>query len=115
VHWKVNRTYDYWGTADWYRSTIYISPTVPAPYLYSVAVHEWSHELAVLDYGGDVNASVAALNHRFGGAGRSGLNGAENAADCMALLQGATWTHYTSCSNPTWRRLAARLVAGHRL
>jgi hypothetical protein len=33
----------------------------------------------------------------------------------MAILQGANWTHYTSCSSARWRAGAAQLVAGHRL
>jgi hypothetical protein len=112
ARWVVSRRYGHWGTADWYHATLYISPTVPTAYLYDVAVHEWSHELSVLDYGGDVDATVKATNRVFGG---SNLVGAERAADCMALLQGATWTHYTNCADASWRAAAARLVRGDRL
>jgi len=59
-----------------------------------------------------VDAAVAAMNAAFGG---SGLVGAERAADCMSRLQGASWTHYTSCANQGWRASAAKLVAGRRL
>jgi len=110
--WIVSDKYGHWGTADWYRDMLYIAPGVPASYLYDVAVHEWSHELTVLDYAGDVDAAVRAMDATFGG---SGLVGAERAADCMAILQGATWTHYTRCSDSGWRRAAAKLVAGQRL
>jgi hypothetical protein len=110
--WVVSNKYGYWGTADWYHDVLYVAPGVPTDRLYDVAVHEWSHELSVLDYAGDVDAAVRAMNATFGG---SGLEGAERAADCMAVLQGATWTHYTSCADATWRHAAAKLVAGDRL
>lgn len=110
--WVVSSKFGHWGTADWYHATLYISPAVPTARLYDVAVHEWSHELSVLDYAGDVNAAVVAMNARFGG---SDLTGAERAADCMALLQGAIWTHYTDCRNSAWRAAAARLVSGRPL
>lgn len=110
--WLVSTRYGHWGTADWYHATLYVSPFVPADRVYDVAVHEWSHELSVLDYEGDVDAAVSAMNSAFGG---SGLVGAERAADCMALLQGATWTHYTSCEDGAWRRAAVKLLAGRRL
>jgi roadblock/LC7 domain-containing protein len=110
--WLVSDKYGHWGTADWYHATLYISPAVPTARVYDVAVHEWSHELSVLDYDGDVDAATAAMNATFGG---SGLVGAERAADCMAKLQGASYTHYTSCTDTDWRRAAARLLAGSRL
>jgi len=110
--WLVSNRYGHWGTADWYHATLYIAPGVPVDRLYDVAVHEWSHELSVLDYDGDVDAAVKAMNAVFGG---SGLVGAERAADCMAKLQGASYTHYTPCLDSGWRRAAARLVAGQRL
>ena len=112
ARWVVSSRYGHWGTADWYHDTLYISPTVPTAYLYDVAVHEWSHERSVLDYGADVSAAVSAMNRYFGG---SGLVGAERAADCMAILQGATWTHYTSCTSSHWRAGAATLLRGRRL
>ncbi|HET7311531.1 MAG TPA: hypothetical protein VFJ17_09415 [Mycobacteriales bacterium] len=110
--WVVSTKYDFWGTADWYHDVLYVDPDVPVDKLYDVAVHEWSHELSVLDYGGDVAAATHAMNATFGG---SGLTGAERAADCMAILQGAGWTHYTTCTSSTWRAAAGRLVAGKRL
>jgi len=112
ARWIVSRAYDFWGTADWYHDVLYVSPDVPLSKLYDVAVHEWSHELSVLDYAGDVAAATAAMNAWFGG---SGLTGPERAADCMAVLQGARWTHYTTCTNAAWRTGAARLIAGQRL
>ena len=110
--WLVSNRYGHWGTADWYHDTLYISPSVPTARVYDVAVHEWSHELSVLDYAGDVDTATAAMNAAFGG---TGLVGAERAADCMARLQGAAWTHYTPCTDQHWRQEAARLLAGSRL
>jgi len=112
VRWVVSRAYAFWGTADWYNAVLYVSPDVPRSKLYDVAVHEWSHELSVLDYSGDVNAATAAMNAWFGG---SGLTGPERAADCMSILQGATWTHYTTCTDAHWRAGARLLVAGKPL
>jgi hypothetical protein len=113
--WVVSDRYGHWGTADWYHDTLYISPRVPPDRLYDVAVHEWSHELSVLDYAGDVGAAVSAMNNAFGASGSDGLVGAERAADCMAILQGATWTHYTPCTSVSWRQLASRLLHGKPL
>jgi hypothetical protein len=112
ARWVVSSKYDFWGTADWYHDTLYVDPSVPADKLFDVAVHEWSHELSVLDYGGDVAAATRAMNATFGG---SGLTGPERAADCMSILQGATWTHYTTCTNTSWRAAASRLVSGKTL
>ena len=42
--------------------------------------------------------------------GQSGEYGLEIEADCMARVQGATWTNYTSCSNAAWRSYATKLV-----
>ena len=112
VRWVVSRAYAFWGTADWYHGVLYVSPDVPRSKLYDIAVHEWSHELSVLDYAGDVAAATKAMNAWFGG---SGLVGAERAADCMSILQGATWTHYTTCTNTHWRAGARLLVSGQPL
>jgi len=112
VRWVVSRAYAFWGTADWYHGVLYVSPDVPRSKLYDVAVHEWSHELSVLDYAGDVTTATKAMNAWFGG---SDLVGAERAADCMSILQGATWTHYTTCTNAHWRAGARLLVSGKPL
>jgi hypothetical protein len=112
ARWVVYSDDGYWGTADWQRRAIYIGPQVPEKRLYDVAVHEWSHLLSAAAYGGDTNALVAATAKWFGG---SGLTGAERAADCMALLQGATWTHYTRCADARWRAGADRLLHLRRL
>ena len=116
ARWVISNRYPgTWGVTDWYHDTIYISPSVPAGYLPSVVRHEWSHELSVRAYGGDVAAAVRAMNRTFGGPGKTGIRGAEYAADCMAIQLGATWTHYTTCPDPSWRHAAARLLRGHRL
>jgi len=101
----------WWGTADWYRGVIYVNASTPTALLYDVAVHEWSHLLTVRDYGGDVDLTVSALRRAFGG---TGILGAERAADCMAIVQGARWTHYTRCTVPAWRAMARRLLRGDR-
>jgi hypothetical protein len=115
VHWRLSLSLDHWGETNWYTRTITISLFVPLADLYSVVAHEWSHELSVLDYGGNVSEAVAAMNKHFGGGGSTGIHGAEIAADCMARLQGATWTYYTTCHKKSWRRDARRLVHGHRI
>lgn len=102
----------WWGTADWYDGVIYINPSTPAVRLYDVAVHEWSHMLTVHDYGGNVDLTITALSHAFDG---SGILGAERAADCMALIQGAQWVHYTWCDNSAWRAMARRLLRGNEV
>src|SRR5436305_6068554 len=112
ARWVVSRAYDFWGTADWYHDVLYVSPDVPRSRLYDVAVHEWSHELSVLDYAGDVPAAVTAMDRYFGG---QGLVGAERAADCMARVQGAAWTHYTACRDARWRSGARLLLRGRTL
>ena len=112
ARWVIADQGSHWGTADWYRGVIYISPSVPDNRMYDVVAHEWSHLLSVKVYNGDVPTATAAMNRVFGG---SDLVGAERAADCMARLLGAGWTHYTSCTDPTWRQAAAQLVAGHQI
>ena len=112
VNWVLQANNGHWGTADWYAHTVWISPRVPSDRLFDVVVHEWSHLQSVAVYGGDVNLAVREMTRYFGG---SGLVGAERAADCMARLEGAQWTHYTTCTNPGWRAGAARLLAGQRL
>jgi hypothetical protein len=116
ARWVISNRYPgTWGVTDWYHDTIYISPSVPTSYLPSVVRHEWSHELSVRAYGGNVAAAVRAMNHVFGGPGRTGIRGAEYAADCMAIQLGATWTHYTTCRLPSWRAAASQLLHGHRI
>jgi hypothetical protein len=112
ARWVVTSSYGSWGTADWYRSIVYVSPRVPRDRLYDVVVHEWSHLLSVRRYDGNVDEAVRAMNAYFGG---SGLIGAERAADCMARLLGAQWTNYTPCTSASWRAGAARLVNGESL
>ena len=112
VQWVLEAKDGHWGTADWYHDVIWISPTVPSDRLYDVVAHEWSHVTSVRPYGGDVDLAIQEMNRYFGG---SGVVGAERAADCMALLLGAQWTHYTDCQNQTWRAGARRLLADQRL
>jgi hypothetical protein len=110
--WTMTTRYGHWGIAELGGTNIYISPTVPANRMYDVVAHEWSHILSMRAYGNDVNTALAALNKFFGG---SGISGAETAADCMARVLGATWTHYTPCSSVAWRTAARTLLAGATL
>ncbi len=84
---------------------------MPQHRLYDVAVHEWSHVLSLVAYDGDARAGMAGMNAYFGG---SGMTGAERAADCMSVLQGAAWTNYTPCRDARWRAGAARLLRGEK-
>lgn len=102
----------HWGTTSFEARTIAIAPTVPTDKVYDVAVHEWSHLLSTDAYGGDVDTAFAAMRSYFGG---TGSDGTEVAADCMAVLQGADWTFYTPCTDPTWRAGAQRLINGEQL
>jgi hypothetical protein len=112
TEWQVSARFDFWATADWYQNVIYVNPTVPVDRLYDVVVHEWSHLLSVQAYDGNVRRAKRAMNRWFGG---HHLVGAERAADCMARLQGATWTYYTACHKRHWRHGAHRLLNGRRL
>jgi hypothetical protein len=112
AEWLVKPGMGNWGMAVMGGSTVWINPDVPADRLYDVVAHEWSHLLMVKDYGGDVMTAVAAANTYFGG---TDLAGAERAADCMAKLLGASWTHYTPCTNSAWQAGARRLVARQKL
>jgi hypothetical protein len=115
ARWVVTASCPNWGQTDWYHNTICISPGVPGYYLDSVVRHEWSHILQARDYHLNISLLVRALDHRFGGPGKSGIRGAEYSADCMAIELGATWTYYTRCAPPAWRRAAAQLLHGRAL
>jgi hypothetical protein len=110
--WSIRPGLGSWGMAVMGGATVYISPDVPADKLYDVVVHEWSHLLSIKAYNGDVTGAIAAMNRYFGG---TDLVGAERAADCMARLLGASWTHYTSCTSTAWRDGARRLISRQRL
>jgi hypothetical protein len=111
AHWYLVAVDGYWGTADWYHDAIYISPSVPANRIYDVVAHEWAHLLSVKVYG-NVNVATAAMNAFFGG---SGVQGSEKAADCMARQLGASWTHYTQCTDARWLAGGADLLAGRKV
>jgi hypothetical protein len=115
ARWVVSTQYPRWGITNWNRNTVYISPSVPSYYLDSVVRHEWSHILQARDYHLNIPLAVRQLNRAFGGPGKSGIRGAEYAADCMAIQLGATWTYYTSCRRPAWRHAATLLLHGREL
>ena len=110
--WSVTAQYGHWGATDLPTGRIYISPNVPVSKLYSVAAHEYGHALTSHNYGRNYRAAGAAMSIWFGGPAATAR---ELAADCMARLQGATWTAHTSCTNAKWRQGARTLLAGHRL
>ena len=110
--WVATSRYGHWGATDLGNGNIYVSPSVPASRVYSVASHEYAHALTSHNYGWQWQAADVALNRWFGGGTPASR---ERAADCMALAQGATWTNSTSCQNEHWRQGARILLAGGRL
>ncbi|MDQ1723478.1 MAG: hypothetical protein QOG52_506 [Frankiaceae bacterium] len=115
VTWVMSSSFGHYGMTDWYHNTIYLSPTIPASQLASVAKHEYGHILEARAYGGDIPRMIAGISRIFGAGGRGNLNGTELAADCIAVVNGASWTHYTGCNNATWRAAARQLIAGHAI
>ena len=110
--WTVTARYGHWGTEFPRTGRVYVSPKTPNNRLYYVASHEYAHARAYANWGRNQRAADAALNRWFGG----GVNRArEVAADCMAIVQGAKWTGYSSCKNARWHAGARTLLAGKRL
>ena len=109
--WVWSDRYGHYGATNLATREVTISPRVPTGILYSVVAHEYSHALAIWVYGSSAGAD-AALMRTFGG---SAGTARERAADCMAIVQGATWTNYTSCGSSAWRQAARVLVSGRRL
>ncbi|HEY4991090.1 MAG TPA: hypothetical protein VII33_03305 [Nakamurella sp.] len=97
-----------WGASDGH--TIYIDPDIPSDKRFSVLVHEYSHVLQVQVFG-SLSESIAATSAIIGGS-PSDITANESTADCMALLQGATWVNY-GCQD-SLRDAAAAILAGHR-
>jgi uncharacterized protein YgiM (DUF1202 family) len=97
-----------WGASDGH--TNYIDPNVPASKRYSVMVHEYSHVLQVQVYG-SLSKSAAAMS-AITGASATDVASNEKTADCMALLQGASWVNY-GCPD-SLRAAASAVLAGHR-
>ena len=81
---------------------IYIDPNVPSDKQFSVMVHEYSHVLQAQVFG-SLSAAADALG---------GMSGVECSADCMAIMQGATWTNY-GCPDDL-RAAATAILAGQR-
>jgi uncharacterized protein YgiM (DUF1202 family) len=105
AHWEFRRNGG-WGATDGH--TVYIDPDVPADKRFSVMIHEYSHVLQVQVYG-SINASAAAMSAV---SGMSATAANESTADCMALMQGATWVDY-GCQDSV-RGAAEGILAGHR-
>lgn len=99
-----------WGATQLDTGDIWIAPRTPLADLYSVVVHEYGHAISGHLYGGFYPAQDAA-DRLFGQQGEYGL---EVEADCMARVEGATFTNYTPCANNTWRAYARVLVTMHK-
>lgn len=118
ARWHVTSRYGHYGITDANQpgaANIYISPTVPASKLYSVAAHEYGHAVVIANYGtgyGPYTEYSRDMVNWFGGDRVTGL---ERAADCIALRLGATWTNYTGCSDGRWQEGARILLRGGRL
>lgn len=112
ITWRIKDLGGHWGTTQFEAREIDIAPTVPADKIFDVVVHEWSHIRSTDTYGGNIDTAFAAMRATFTGLS---IDGIELAADCMAVLQGAKWTFYTPCTNPSWRAAAEKLLGGQRL
>jgi len=97
-----------WGASDGH--TIYIDPDIPSDKRFSVLVHEYSHVLQVQVFG-SLSESIAATSAIIGGS-PSDITANESTADCMALLQGATWVNY-GCQD-SLQAAASAILAGQR-
>lgn len=105
ANWEFRRN-GAWGATDGH--TVYIDPDVPVDKRFSVMIHEYSHVLQVLAYG-SLEASASAMS---AGSGISATAANESTADCMALMQGATWVDY-GCRD-SLRGAAESILAEHR-
>jgi len=97
-----------WGASD--GRTVFIDPNVPADKRFSVMVHEYSHILQARVFG-SLRNSKAALSPLIG-TSATDVTANESTADCMALMQGATWVDY-GCRDQL-RPAAAAILAGRR-
>jgi hypothetical protein len=108
ARWEVVPDLAVYGVTRLRTRTVYLSPRIPRTLLYSVVAHEWGHVISTYAYGGDLRVSQQAFKAWFGGGSMS--TATERAADCIAVLLGATWTHYTACRDEH-RRLGALYLA----
>ena len=97
-----------WGASDGH--TVFIDPNLPDDKRFSVMVHEYSHVLQARVFG-SLRNSKAALSAIIG-ADPQDVTANESTADCMALLQGASWINY-GCQDQL-RPAAAAILAGNR-
>lgn len=113
ARWVVVPDLAVYGVTSLRTRTIYLSPRIPRKLLYSVVAHEWGHVISTQAYGGDLHASQQAFKEWFGGGSMKVAT--ERAADCIAVLLGASWTHYTGCRDEHWRLGALYLANGMKL
>jgi hypothetical protein len=110
--WVVDNAYGHYAVTNLNTRRIHVSRRVPPSRLFSVVAHEYGHALTVMNYAGNRRRLNAGLARHYPG---GTIMNREYAADCMARLMGASWTHYTRCTNPRWRAAAATLLRGRRL
>jgi hypothetical protein len=113
ARWVVSPGLSSYGLTNMETNTVYLSPRIPRRLLYAVVAHEWGHVISTHGYGGDLVAADGAMLRWFGGGSMS--RAVELAADCIARVLGARWTHYTSCNDSHWRYGARYLMAGWKL
>jgi len=112
VHWRIYPGLANYGVTNLVTHTVYLSPRIPRRLIYSVVAHEWGHVISTYAYNGDLSAAGRAFQHWYGGSMETAF---ERAADCVAVQLGATWTHYTSCTDSHWRYGARYLAVGWQL
>ena len=118
ARWHVTSRYGHYGITDANQpgaANIYISPTVPADKLYSVAAHEYGHAVVIANYGTGYGPYTRYSRDMVAWFGGTTVTGLERAADCIALRLGATWTNYTGCGDPHWQEGARILLRGGTL
>ena len=113
ARWVVAPGLSNYGLTNMETRTVYLSPRIPRRLLYSVVAHEWGHVISTRGYGGDLVAADAAMLRWFGGGSMS--RAVELAADCIARVLGARWTHYTACNDSHSRYGARYLMVGWKL
>ena len=101
----------WWGWTDYDGTgTVTIDPNMPAVEVRDLLLHEWGHIQMFTVYEGDWQASRAEADAVFGAD-----QGEEYAADCIAVLLGATSTTVTDCADLQHRAAAQLLLDGERL
>lgn len=112
ARWVLTEDYGSYGAADLNDLVVYINPRVPVSKIRDVVLHERAHMVQAHLYGQDMDLAGRETLKVYGGGGR--WSGLDREADCIALIWGARWTHYTSCGNSAWRDAARATLQGQR-